>query len=221
MFRSVGPGGSKLRGRGFAMQSASALIAEIICGRIRRAAGRAQQFKPRPALAAELHPRWILMLTARTLHRPGSQSWSTPLRSALIDRCCVLNLCCLRVDLRPGGYQNSISDLNPSQPCARSCDYRIFYRGPIQRDYGFEVNEMAPSDALRGGYGHDPRKWKEFRRRYSAELDGKREAWEPILKASRRGHCRAAIQRPRCRAQQRGGAAGLSGSRECESASLK
>ena len=49
------------------------------------------------------------------------------------------------------------------------------------------VKDVAPSDALRRWYGHDPRKWKEFRRRYSAELDGKREAWEPILEAARRG----------------------------------
>lgn len=48
------------------------------------------------------------------------------------------------------------------------------------------VKEVAPSDALRRWYGHDPRKWKEFRRRYSAELDGKREAWKPILEAVRR-----------------------------------
>ena len=48
------------------------------------------------------------------------------------------------------------------------------------------VKDVAPSDALRRWYGHDPRKWKEFRRRYFAELDGKREAWEPILEAARR-----------------------------------
>lgn len=30
---------------------------------------------------------------------------------------------------------------------------------------------IAPSTALRRWYGHDPAKWKEFRRRYFAELD--------------------------------------------------
>jgi GMP synthase (glutamine-hydrolysing) len=49
------------------------------------------------------------------------------------------------------------------------------------------VKEVAPSDALRRWYGHDPRKWKEFGRRYFAELDSKRETWEPILEAARRG----------------------------------
>jgi uncharacterized protein YeaO (DUF488 family) len=49
------------------------------------------------------------------------------------------------------------------------------------------VKDVAPSDALRRWYGHDPKKWKEFRRRYFAELEGKREAWKPTLEAVRRG----------------------------------
>ena len=30
--------------------------------------------------------------------------------------------------------------------------------------------ELAPSDALRRRFGHDPRRWQEFRRRYRIEL---------------------------------------------------
>lgn len=30
---------------------------------------------------------------------------------------------------------------------------------------------VAPSDALRKWFAHDPKKWEEFRRRYSAELE--------------------------------------------------
>ena len=30
--------------------------------------------------------------------------------------------------------------------------------------------DLAPSDALREWFGHDPKKWEEFRRRYRAEL---------------------------------------------------
>lgn len=48
--------------------------------------------------------------------------------------------------------------------------------------------EVAPSDALRRWFGHKPEKWKDFQKRYFAELDQKREAWEPILKAARRGN---------------------------------
>jgi len=48
------------------------------------------------------------------------------------------------------------------------------------------ARDVAPSNALRRWFGHDPKKWKEFHRRYFAELDSKREAWEPILKAAGR-----------------------------------
>jgi uncharacterized protein YeaO (DUF488 family) len=32
--------------------------------------------------------------------------------------------------------------------------------------------EVAPSDALRRWYGHDPARWEEFRRHYLVELEG-------------------------------------------------
>jgi len=35
----------------------------------------------------------------------------------------------------------------------------------------FWAKDIAPSTALRKWYGHDPDKWKEFRKRYFAELD--------------------------------------------------
>src|SRR5690348_15386966 len=37
------------------------------------------------------------------------------------------------------------------------------------------LKEVAPSDALRKSFGHDPKKWPEFRRKYAAELAGKKE----------------------------------------------
>ena len=42
------------------------------------------------------------------------------------------------------------------------------------------LKEVAPSDALRRWFGHDPAKWPEFQRRYFAELDSNPEAWRPI-----------------------------------------
>ena len=33
------------------------------------------------------------------------------------------------------------------------------------------MKEVAPSTELRRWFGHDPARWKEFRRRYVAELD--------------------------------------------------
>jgi uncharacterized protein YeaO (DUF488 family) len=49
------------------------------------------------------------------------------------------------------------------------------------------LKDVAPSDALRRWFGHDPQKWKDFRRRYFAELNRKPEAWQPLLEAAREG----------------------------------
>ncbi len=47
--------------------------------------------------------------------------------------------------------------------------------------------DLAPSDALRKWYGHDPEKWDEFRRRYREELEqaGKWKDVEEIAKRAR------------------------------------
>jgi len=49
------------------------------------------------------------------------------------------------------------------------------------------LKDVAPSDALRRWFGHDPQKWKEFRRRYFAELNRQPETWQPLLEAVRQG----------------------------------
>jgi len=49
------------------------------------------------------------------------------------------------------------------------------------------AKDVAPSAALRRWFGHDPRKWPEFRRRYHEELRAREEAWRPLLAAARRG----------------------------------
>jgi len=49
------------------------------------------------------------------------------------------------------------------------------------------LKDVAPSDALRKVFCHDPAKWPEFKRRYAKELDKKPEAWKPILAAARKG----------------------------------
>jgi uncharacterized protein YeaO (DUF488 family) len=45
------------------------------------------------------------------------------------------------------------------------------------------VKNIAPSAALRNWYGHDPEKWKEFQKRYRAELAKNSAAWKPLLEA--------------------------------------
>jgi uncharacterized protein YeaO (DUF488 family) len=49
------------------------------------------------------------------------------------------------------------------------------------------LREVAPSDALRRWFGHDPARWEEFRRRYAAELDARPDTWRPLLEAARQG----------------------------------
>lgn len=48
------------------------------------------------------------------------------------------------------------------------------------------LKDAAPSTELRKWFSHDPEKWREFRRRYFAELDRVPGAWEPILQAARK-----------------------------------
>ena len=49
---------------------------------------------------------------------------------------------------------------------------RIWPRGVTRRDAALDdwLRELAPSSRLRRRFGHDPRRWSEFRTRYRAEL---------------------------------------------------
>jgi uncharacterized protein YeaO (DUF488 family) len=49
------------------------------------------------------------------------------------------------------------------------------------------IKDVAPSTELRKWFDHREERWEEFRRRYRNELDAVPRAWEPILKAARRG----------------------------------
>jgi uncharacterized protein YeaO (DUF488 family) len=48
------------------------------------------------------------------------------------------------------------------------------------------IKEIAPSADLRKWYGHEPEKWKEFQKRYRAELTKSSVSWKPLLEAVRR-----------------------------------
>ncbi len=50
---------------------------------------------------------------------------------------------------------------------------RIWPRGITKEKAGIHEwrRDLAPSDALRKWFGHDPDKWDEFRRRYRSELE--------------------------------------------------
>jgi uncharacterized protein YeaO (DUF488 family) len=49
------------------------------------------------------------------------------------------------------------------------------------------LKEIAPSDELRKWFGHDPRRWKEFVRRYRAELAGNDETVAELREFVREG----------------------------------
>lgn len=65
---------------------------------------------------------------------------------------------------------------------------RLWPRGVTKSSAKLEgwLKDVAPNDALRRWFNHDPERWDEFRRRYFAELDRKPEAWKPILQAARK-----------------------------------
>ena len=49
------------------------------------------------------------------------------------------------------------------------------------------LKEIAPSTELRQWFHHDPSRWNEFRKRYSAELKQQLPSLTPILEAARNG----------------------------------
>ncbi|TPI37027.1 DUF488 domain-containing protein [Mesorhizobium sp. B3-1-6] len=55
---------------------------------------------------------------------------------------------------------------------------RIWPRGVSKKDAELTLwlKEIAPSDALRKWFGHEPERWAEFQKRYRAELDANGDA---------------------------------------------
>lgn len=47
------------------------------------------------------------------------------------------------------------------------------------------LKELAPSDALRHWFGHEPARWEEFCNRYDAELEAGN-AWRPLVAIARK-----------------------------------
>jgi uncharacterized protein YeaO (DUF488 family) len=66
---------------------------------------------------------------------------------------------------------------------------RLWPRGVRRDSLRMEawLPEVGPSAELRQWFGHDPRRWAEFQRRYSAELDDRPDAWRSLLDALAEG----------------------------------
>lgn len=64
---------------------------------------------------------------------------------------------------------------------------RVWPRGVSKEDARLDAwnKDVAPSNALRKWFGHDPDKWDEFRKRYRRELSAKGAAVAPLLEMAR------------------------------------
>lgn len=66
---------------------------------------------------------------------------------------------------------------------------RLWPRGIRKPDLPLEawLKDVAPSPGLRTWFAHDPAKWPEFTRRYTAELRANEAALAPLRAAARKG----------------------------------
>jgi uncharacterized protein YeaO (DUF488 family) len=66
---------------------------------------------------------------------------------------------------------------------------RLWPRGIKKENLKMDAwaKEAAPSADLRRWFNHDPEKWKEFEKRYRAELAKNPEAWKPLVEAAQSG----------------------------------
>lgn len=76
----------------------------------------------------------------------------------------------------------------PADGCRVLVD-RLWPRGVTREAAHIDLwlKDIAPSDALRKWFGHDPARWKEFERRYAAELAQHPEALAQLLAEVRKG----------------------------------
>ena len=65
---------------------------------------------------------------------------------------------------------------------------RLWPRGMKKEEAGVDLwlKEIAPSDALRKWFSHDPDKWQEFKKRYKKELEDGQDVIEDLKKAAQK-----------------------------------
>jgi uncharacterized protein YeaO (DUF488 family) len=66
---------------------------------------------------------------------------------------------------------------------------RLWPRGLLQDEVKIDLwlKDIAPSEALRKWFAHDPKKWTEFKQRYFAELNEKQELLQPLYAHAKTG----------------------------------
>ena len=72
---------------------------------------------------------------------------------------------------------------------ARYLVERLWPRGIKKTELPLDgwLKDVAPSPELRKWFGHDVDRWTEFRRRYKAELEGRREELDELRRLARNG----------------------------------
>lgn len=65
---------------------------------------------------------------------------------------------------------------------------RLWPRGVKKASLNAEgwLKEVAPSQALRAWFNHQPERWEEFQRRYAEELEANPQTWESLLQKGSR-----------------------------------
>lgn len=92
--------------------------------------------------------------------------------------------------IKSGGVKvKRIYELRKKTDGTRILVDRLWPRGLSKQRAAIDewMKDVAPSDALRKWFGHDPAKWSEFRRRYRAELKRKPEQLKRLRALARRG----------------------------------
>jgi uncharacterized protein YeaO (DUF488 family) len=66
---------------------------------------------------------------------------------------------------------------------------RLWPRGLAKSEAAIDrwLKEVAPSSELRRWFGHDPRKWHEFRRKYQVELSSRGDLLKELRLAAQKG----------------------------------
>nr|WP_226987141.1 DUF488 family protein [Candidatus Nitrososphaera evergladensis] len=64
---------------------------------------------------------------------------------------------------------------------------RLWPRGVNKSSVDLWLRDIAPSDALRRWFSHDPKKWDGFKERYFKELDERQELVKAILEKEKQG----------------------------------
>jgi uncharacterized protein YeaO (DUF488 family) len=83
-----------------------------------------------------------------------------------------------------------VYDASAKEDGARFLVERLWPRGMKKEALPMDAwcKNLAPSDELRRWFSHDPAKWREFQRRYRAELSDNPAACQPLFEAAKQGN---------------------------------